>query len=196
MSDSHVIPPITYRTISSSETSSLFFTCSKSLTRLKSCSTQYATGTCNSGGAWLRNTHSRQRRSCCPPGMRRPGRHLVSVAAAFLAPRVLLGDQQTSEAVREFSPRATQNDRKLAVVVPVHEGDVSRALSSLEMWPDVCSPVTLANMDLVIYKAETAGESSAKILATAEETAGRCFARTKILHANLPPEVRSTWERR
>lgn len=81
-------------------------------------------------------------------------------------------------------------ERKLAVVVPAHHGDLDKALASLALWPRTCSPVTLANMDLVIYYAEVPDEKSDKILPTLTRTGGQCFARTSVVFGNLTEEVR------
>lgn len=119
--------------------------------------------------------------------MRRLTRHLVPAVAAILA-HGARGDQEIAR-FRASAPEP-DNGGRLATVVPVHEGDVAQALASLAQWPNVCSPTTLAKMDLVLYKAEQPGKSSARIQAVVEETAGRCFANTKVVHGNLLPEVR------
>ena len=79
---------------------------------------------------------------------------------------------------------------RLSVVVPVWSGDVDRALDSVSRWPTACSPVTLSNVDLIMYKAEGDEESSETLLPVLERTAGRCFAKTKIVYAHLREEVR------
>lgn len=79
----------------------------------------------------------------------------------------------------------------LAVVVPVYRGDLSRAVSSLERWPSTCSPLTERNADLVLYYAE--GEEDAPAVSAAvdtiNETAGSCFAKTRLVYAHLSEEV-------
>lgn len=79
----------------------------------------------------------------------------------------------------------------LAVVVPVYRGDLSRAVSSLDRWPSTCSPLTERNADLVLYYAE--GEEDAPTVTAAvetiKETAGRCFAQTRLVYAHLSVEV-------
>lgn len=80
---------------------------------------------------------------------------------------------------------------RLAVVVPAHAGDLPRAVSALDRWPKTCSPVTEADVDLVLYYAE--GEDDTEPLAALDaiaSTAGRCFGTTKLVYANLTPEVR------
>lgn len=80
---------------------------------------------------------------------------------------------------------------RLAVIVPAHEGDLHQALASLELWPTACSAVTREHMDLVLYKAESgSAEASASILQALDSTAGKCFAHTKVVYANLREEVR------
>ncbi len=80
--------------------------------------------------------------------------------------------------------------QRLAVVVPAHAGDLSRAVSSLDRWPQECSPVTQDNVDLVLYYAEgeeDSGPSTALDAITA--SAGRCFSNTRLIYANLNEEV-------
>lgn len=80
--------------------------------------------------------------------------------------------------------------QRLAVVVPAHAGDLPRAEAALDRWPKTCSPVTQANVDLVLYYAE--GEDDKEPLAALDaiaSSAGRCFEHTKLVYANLTPEV-------
>ncbi|CAM9750544.1 unnamed protein product [Ectocarpus sp. 4 AP-2014] len=77
-------------------------------------------------------------------------------------------------------------DRKLAVIVPIHEGDSDRAMAALSKWPTTCYSNTLMGMDLIIYKAEAI--SSASRLTTVPDRASLCFRNTKIVSANLRPE--------
>lgn len=49
---------------------------------------------------------------------------------------------------------ANRQHRLLGVVVPTHAGDTVETIQSLEKWPSKCTDDTLANVDLVIYKAE------------------------------------------
>lgn len=84
---------------------------------------------------------------------------------------------------------STANGERLAVVVPVHEGDISRALSSLERWPSACSSITLSNVDLVLYKAEAPDGTSGSILSALRRAAGGCFAHTKVVYGDLGDEV-------
>lgn len=86
---------------------------------------------------------------------------------------------------------STPEPERLAVVVPAHAGDLPRAVSALDQWPKNCSPVTQQNVDLVLYYAE--GEEDAGPAAALEviaSSAGRCFANTKLIYANLNEEVR------
>eukprot|EP00903_Cladosiphon_okamuranus_P019226 g17680.t1 len=79
--------------------------------------------------------------------------------------------------------------QRLAVVVPAHAGDLPRAVAALDRWPKTCSPVTLANVDLVLYYAE--GEGDTEPLAALDvvaSSAGSCFGNTKLVYANLTPE--------
>lgn len=80
---------------------------------------------------------------------------------------------------------------RLAVVVPVYEGDLDKSLKSMALWPKVCHEETLSKVDLVLYKAEREDEGTRESLPRAlEETAGECFAETKVVYANLKDEVR------
>lgn len=79
--------------------------------------------------------------------------------------------------------------QRLAVVVPAYSGDLSRAVESLVRWPTKCSETTQHHMDLVLYYAEGADESAGSVVSTIAESAGRCFADTKIVYANLLQEV-------
>lgn len=92
----------------------------------------------------------------------------------------------------------TEGGGRLAIVVPVYEGDLEKSLSSMGLWPKVCSQETLSMTDLVLYKAESEDEESRDFLPIAlEDTAGRCFANTKVVYANLADEVsRDTWQQR
>lgn len=99
-------------------------------------------------------------------------------------------DHLSSAGVTTF--RSSAPSRRLAVVVPAHAGDLYRALASLSKWPSACSPVTQANVDLVLYKAETEDELSYGALRLLQVTAGRCFAKTKIVYGALTKEVRNT----
>lgn len=56
----------------------------------------------------------------------------------------------------------SQQDRKLAVIVPTHAGDLAETIESLKKWPTACSPDTLHHVDLVIYKAEGFDETTEK----------------------------------
>lgn len=78
---------------------------------------------------------------------------------------------------------------RLAVVVPVHQGDIHKALRSLEKWPVSCSSITRGNVDLVLYKAEAEDSSSKAVVQFLEETVGRCFANTKIVYGALTEQV-------
>lgn len=99
-------------------------------------------------------------------------------------------DAQTIEDPAE--PPREDPGQHLGVIVPVYEGDLSRAVSSLERWPSRCSSVTERNADLVLYYAE--GEEHAPAVTTAVETirktAGHCFAETRLVYAHLSEEVR------
>ncbi|CAM9443683.1 unnamed protein product, partial [Ectocarpus sp. 8 AP-2014] len=78
--------------------------------------------------------------------------------------------------------------QRLGVVVPAYDGDLARAVSSLERWPAKCSPLTLENADLVLYYAEEESSATASALESISSTAGRCFSRTRIVYANLAEE--------
>ncbi|CAN0338180.1 unnamed protein product [Ectocarpus fasciculatus] len=87
-------------------------------------------------------------------------------------------------------PQRPEKDSKLAVVVPAYKGDLDRAVASLGRWPTDCSPLTVQNVDLVLYYAE-GEEDSEKVGAAAEviaATAGRCFAGVRTVYAHLEQE--------
>lgn len=51
-------------------------------------------------------------------------------------------------------------------------------------------PLTQRNVDLVLYYAEgEEDEGAASALSEIEDTAGRCFAETKLVYADLTEEV-------
>lgn len=52
--------------------------------------------------------------------------------------------------------------------------------------------MTRAHVDLVLYKAEAEDELSFGALRLLENTAGICFANTKIVHGSLTKEVRNS----
>lgn len=79
------------------------------------------------------------------------------------------------------------HDRKLAVVVPIHEGDSDRAMAALSKWPTTCYSNTLMGMDLIIYKAEAITSASRPTMVP--DRASLCFRNTKVVSANLQPEV-------
>lgn len=79
---------------------------------------------------------------------------------------------------------------RLAVVVPAHAGDLPRAVSALDRWPKTCSPITKANVDLVLYYAEGEGDTEPLVALDAiASSVGRCFRNTKLVYAHLTPEV-------
>lgn len=82
------------------------------------------------------------------------------------------------------------SNMRLAVVVPTHAGDLPETLKSLENWPTTCSSETLRYVDLIIYKAEAPDDAMEKeALPLFRETAGTCFANTKIVYGDLSKEV-------
>lgn len=85
------------------------------------------------------------------------------------------------------------SSQRLAVVVPCYRGDLYRTVASLERWPTECSPVTLKNTDLVLYYAEGEKDNQAvtSAVSTISAKAGQCFAKTRIVYANIDIEVRS-----
>lgn len=87
--------------------------------------------------------------------------------------------------------------RRLAVVVPTHDGDLDETVKSLEHWPTSCpEDGSLSNVELVIYKAEAKDDPTEKnILPRLRETAGRCFAYTRMVYASLTKEVRGCLRR-
>lgn len=81
--------------------------------------------------------------------------------------------------------------KRLAVVVPMHSGDLSETLKALDHWPTECTADTVAHVDLLIYKAEPKDEDSEKVtLPLVRDKAGKCFASTRMVYAELTKEVR------
>ncbi|CAM9766040.1 unnamed protein product [Scytosiphon promiscuus] len=77
-------------------------------------------------------------------------------------------------------------ERRLAVVVPVHEGDSSRAMEAISKWPSTCHRQTVENVDLIIYEAEGRHAERGPLLVPPEASA--CFRATRIIQGNLLPE--------
>ncbi|CAM9350086.1 unnamed protein product [Scytosiphon promiscuus] len=91
---------------------------------------------------------------------------------------------------RHIGPSDDPQRQRLAVVVPAYRGDLDRAVASLERWPSNCSPLTLQNVDLVLYYAEGEEDSAAVDAATGAiaDSAGRCFANLRTVYAHLEKE--------
>lgn len=91
------------------------------------------------------------------------------------------------------STRPTQhnlvNEKTLAIVVPVHEGDKKQALKAISSWPATCFENTLDTADLVIYKAEALRSGEDDLLSRVPMRASICFRRVRVVRANLLPEV-------
>lgn len=112
-------------------------------------------------------------------------------AVSALSCLVLAGSALTA------SSSAAPTPDRLAVVVPAHAGDLPRAVSALDQWPKSCSPVTQENVDLVLYYAEGEEDAGpAPALEAIASSAGRCFANTKLVYANLSDEVRGKSKKR
>lgn len=114
-----------------------------------------------------------------------------SVASCWGAPGLVtpLGhDVQLGSTTAPDSP-GHQAEKKLAVIVPAYAGDLSRVIASLARWPTKCSTVTLENADLVLYYAEGPSETTVDAQSTLAGSAGRCFAETRVVYANLGEEV-------
>lgn len=79
-------------------------------------------------------------------------------------------------------------NRKLAIVVPVHQGDKHRAVESLQKWPSKCHTLTMQNVDLVLYQAESA-TNEADLLALVADGPAKCFREVSVVSGNLLPEV-------
>ena len=85
----------------------------------------------------------------------------------------------------------------LAVVVPAHRGDLELAVHSMTNWP--CNPYQQHKhptqaMDLVLYYAGSSEEDDDEAVSAAADTiaktAGRCFANTRTVFAELEQKVR------
>lgn len=112
---------------------------------------------------------------------------------ALSGPAVLsFADAKDLPGVADFSELPPGDlGQHLAVIVPVYRGDLSRSVSSLGRWPSTCSPLTERNADLVLYYAEGEEDAPAVTAAmeTISETAGSCFANTRLVYAHLSEEV-------
>lgn len=123
---------------------------------------------------------------------------LPEAVAAPVAPRLSRGrplsdgDERAGqdEGEREVVERKeAKSFRRLAVVVPIQVADLSKAQASLAAWPTRCHSSTLMNTDLVAYYAGGENEHIAAMLATIEQTGGRCFARTRLVLAHASDKV-------
>ena len=85
-------------------------------------------------------------------------------------------------------------DELLAVVVPAHRGDLELAVHSMTNWPCTRSLLTEQNVDLVLYYAGSSEEDDDEAVSAAADTiaktAGRCFANTRTVFAELEQKVR------
>ena len=90
-----------------------------------------------------------------------------------------------------------RTQQRLGVIIPTYRGDLDRAVSSLGRWPKICSPLTQENVDLVLnYYVEEDDTTAAAAITTVANSAGRCFARTRLVYANLVDQVRTTGRKR
>ncbi|CAM9769234.1 unnamed protein product [Ectocarpus sp. 6 AP-2014] len=86
----------------------------------------------------------------------------------------------------ESGERAAGAGRKLAVVVPMYDGDVDESFDAMRLWPTNCSPLNVRYTDLVIYSAEPVNEHA--LLSKVPTAASMCFRRTKVVSAGLTAE--------
>lgn len=112
--------------------------------------------------------------------------------AAATAIAAAVAAEAAEAAVLQEEEEEERRARRLAVVVPSHAGDLSKALTSLAAWPTRCHSSTLVNADLILYYAGGEEDDVAAVLAELAETGGRCFANTRLVAANLRDEVRSS----
>lgn len=90
---------------------------------------------------------------------------LLSLVRSEQNPAVLVWEAKRAvyvvrERVVTASRIVNEPAKKLAVVVPTNEGNLSDTIDALEKWPIACSPDTLQHVDLVIYKAEDFDEAT------------------------------------
>lgn len=115
---------------------------------------------------------------------------LVALSGSvFLLEYVVYFNSDFRDSVELQPPPPVNDGKKLAVIVPAHRGDLSKALSSLAKWPSTCHPSTLRNADLVLYYAGGEEDEVSAELPSLTETGGRCFAHTRLVLANLEDEV-------
>lgn len=139
---------------------------------------------------WLSKVHPRQ-------VMKIPGWRLVVMAiVVFIATScviIIWVEQCRREPSRrhQLEPNTitqSQTNRKMAIIVPVHQGDKDRAMESLRQWPLKCHALTVQNVDLVIYQAENK-TTEADLIARVTDGPSRCFRMASVVSGNLLPEV-------
>lgn len=115
--------------------------------------------------------------------------HSCTTAAMLRYASLLLGASVLAAPVVHVSAV----DERLAVVVPFHRGDLDLAVQSITNWPEPasCSPLTEQNMDLVLYYGGGQEDYDAVSAAadTIQTSAGRCFASTRTIFADLEKKV-------
>lgn len=149
---------------------------------------------------WNKGFFSPPPRNGCRYRLRWAGKGLVFVCllvnALIMIRLSLFRPMPSSQGLLHKKQEVGVDERRLAVVVPAHGGDLRRALASLARWPKACSPVTLRHVELVLYYAGAEDDSgwSDDVLPELEQTGGRCFARTSVVFGNLTDEVRMQQE--
>lgn len=81
----------------------------------------------------------------------------------------------------------TSTSRKLAVLVPTHDGDIDLAFLSMKRWPGACSYTTLTQVDLILYHATAV--DTAGLRQRLPDEASSCFRNARVVSAKLSPEV-------
>lgn len=149
-------------------------------------------------------------RESSPPALRKAFRNRASmrrllgwvvalvVLAIFVIPQAcwmasMLVRPSTTKGHGALPRIEATDERKLAVMVPAHGGDLRKALKSLSAWPKACSQTTLRHVDLILYYAGSDDDEGwdDSVLPELERTGGRCFLRTSVIFGNLNAEVRA-----
>lgn len=108
----------------------------------------------------------------------------VSSATEYTSSSLSHKEQQRAE----FAPQ------RLGVILPTSADDLGRVIESLVRWPADCPRTVISQfVDLVLYFGSS--EDAASVV-PALESAGRCFASTKIVFANLLEEEKAYPKRR
>lgn len=117
---------------------------------------------------------------------------LLTVVLCYAFGALVLWVSRRADVSQSVHLRQSGIGRKMAVIVPIHDGDKFRAMDAISRWPHKCQRNIVEHMDLIIYKAEPpqpGPDGDAFLLSKVPHEASACFRSTKIVSANLLPEV-------